>query len=71
MKVNVKNYQPNEIIRFIREWAELSQEDFGKSVNRTANIISDYERGIIHCSFNRFLKMCKEHNVEVIIHKNN
>lgn len=67
MKAN--NYKPKEIIKFIREWTELTQNDFAKSIRRSKKTIEGYEYGTINVSLATFLKICKTHDVEVIIRK--
>ena len=67
MKAN--DYQPKEIIKFIREWTKLTQSDFAKSIQRSKKTIEGYEYGTINISFAIFFKICKKHNIEVIIHK--
>ena len=55
MKIIANNYTPKEIIRIIREWTELSQEEFGKTIHRSQRGIQSFELG--ERSYNlRFLK---------------
>ena len=69
MQIKANNYKPKEIVKFIREWTELTQNDFAKSINRSRKTIEGYEYGTINVSLATFLKMCKEHNIEVIVRK--
>ena len=32
MKLNANKYEPNEIVRIVREWTNLSQENFAKEI---------------------------------------
>ncbi len=69
MEMKANDYKPKEIIKFIREWTELTQNDFAKSIRRSKKTIEGYEYGTINVSLATFLKICKTHDVEVIIRK--
>ena len=38
-------YEAKEIIKIIREWSELTQEEFGKKIHRSKDSIQSYELG--------------------------
>ena len=69
MKIKANNYQAKEVVRIIREWTELTQKDFGKSINRSERSWRMLENGERSCTLSTFLKICNEHNIEVIIRK--
>lgn len=69
MKINANNYEAKDIVKFIREWTELNQRDFGKTINRSRDSINNIENGRNRMYLNDFLEMCKTHNVNVIIEK--
>lgn len=69
MQIKATDYKPKEIVRFIREWTELTQNDFAKTIHRSGKTVADYEYGRINISLTIFLQMCKAHDVEVIIRK--
>lgn len=69
MQLKANDYKPKEIVKFIREWTDLTQNDFAKSINRSRKTIEGYEYGTVNVSLATFLKMCKEHNIEVIVRK--
>ena len=71
MQLKANDYKPKEIIRIIREWTELTQQDFAKSINRSSKTIEGYEYGKINYNFDTFMKICKKHGIEIIIKKNN
>ena len=58
-----------ESIKIIREWTELTQQDFAKSINRSSKTIEGYEYGKINYNFDTFMKICKKHGIEIIIKK--
>ena len=69
MQMKVNDYKPKEIVKFIREWTELTQDEFAKSIHKSKTTLQDYEYGRANISLSAFLKMCKTHDVEIIIRK--
>ncbi len=69
MQLKANNYEPKEIIKIIREWTELTQADFAKTINRSKKTVEAYEYGKANYSFDMFLKICKLHDIEIIIRK--
>ncbi len=63
------DYKSNEIIKIIREWTELTQRDFAKTIDRSPKTYQDYEYGRINVSLEMFLKICKVHGIDVIVRK--
>ena len=39
MKLNMKYYSKGEMIKIIREWANLTQEDFDKCISKSKRTI--------------------------------
>jgi len=69
MQIKANDYKPKEIIKFIREWSELTQDEFAKSIHRSRKTIEGYEYGTINVSLATLLKICKANDVEIIIRK--
>ena len=69
MQMKANDYKPKEIVRFIREWTELTQSDFAKSIQKSKKTLQDYEYGRSNISLSVFLRMCRAHDIEVIIRK--
>ena len=69
MKLIANNYEAKEIIRIIREWSELTQEEFGKKINRSRDSIQSYELGRCKLSLNKFLELAKKENLIITIEK--
>lgn len=69
MQFKANDYKPKEIVKLVREWSELTQNDFAESIHRSRKTIEGYEYGTINVSLATFLKMCKAHNIEVIVRK--
>lgn len=45
MKIKANNYKAGEIIKIIREWTEMSQTEFAKSIKRSRDSINNIENG--------------------------
>lgn len=69
MKLIANDYEPNDIFRIIREWTELTQKDFAKTINRSTRSVQDYEAGITKYSINMLLDIAKKHNLKITIEK--
>ncbi len=69
MKLKANDYKPNEIVKIIREWTELNQKNFGKSINKSYGSIKKYEQGERNFSFETFMTICKVHNIKVTLEK--
>ena len=69
MKIKANNYQAKEVVRIIREWTELTQKEFGKTISRTRDSINNIENGRNRMFLNDFIDMCKKHNIDIIIEK--
>lgn len=69
MRINANDYQAKDIVRIIREWTELNQKEFGKTISRSRDSINNIENGRNRMYLNDFLEMCKKHNVKITIEK--
>ncbi len=69
MKIVANNYQVQDVMRIIREWTELTQKEFAKSVNRSRDGIQKYESGKRKITFETFMMFCRKHNIKVTIEK--
>lgn len=69
MRLNFNDYEPKEVIRIIREWTGLTQEEFAKSINKKKRTIQDYEAGKCRYYTETLKQICKIHNIEIIINK--
>ena len=69
MQLKAANYESKDIIKIIREWTELTQVDFAKSINRSRKTVEAYEYGKVKFSFEMFLNICKLYDIEVTIRK--
>ncbi len=69
MKLIMNNYTPPEIIKIIREWSELSQEDFGKTINRSRSSIQAFELGKRNCNLQTLIQIANAHDLVISIEK--
>ncbi len=69
MKIIANNYEAKDIIKFIRESTELTQNEFGKSINKSLRTIQDYESGRRRYNIETLLDIAKKHNITITIEK--
>lgn len=70
MKINFNKFEPNEVIRFIREATGLTQKEFGKSIGKKERTIQDYESGRRRYYTTTLKQICKVHKINIIITDN-
>lgn len=71
MKVNIKDYKPNEILKFIRQNANLTQEELAKKINKSKNWVKNNEQGLNRYYFEDLIKVANLCNVDIIIKSKN
>ncbi len=69
MRIKFNDYEPKDIIRFIRESTGLTQKEFGKSINKSERTIQDYESGRRRYYTETLHKICKIHDIKITIEK--
>ena len=69
MKIIANNYTPEQIIRIIREWTELSQRDFGKTIHRSESSIQAYELGNRNYNMQTLIQIANTHGITITIEK--
>ncbi len=69
MKVMFDEYEPKEVIRFIREWTGLTQKQFGDSIGKSERTIQDYESGRRRYYADTLKMVCKVHGIKITIEK--
>ena len=71
IKINKDNkYTNGEIIKIIREWTELSQKQFAKSINVSTQTIQSYETNRRVYNINTLKRIAEKHDLEIVIKKN-
>lgn len=69
MILNTDKYKPNEILRFMREAANLSQKEFAESVGKSKDWVRKNEYGITNYYFKDLIKIANTHGFEIKIIK--
>ncbi len=70
MKLIANNYEPKEVFKIIREWSELTQEEFAKELGyKNYHTIKQIERGVNNFTFQTLMKIAKKHNLVITIEK--
>jgi len=69
MKIIANDYTPQEIIRIIREWTELTQKEFGKTVHRSERGIQAFELGKRSYNMQTLLQIANAHGLTITIEK--
>lgn len=69
MRIKFDDYEPKDVIRIIREWTELTQKEFGKSINKSERTIQDYEGGQRCYNIQTLKLIVKVHQLKITIEK--
>ncbi len=69
MKIIANDYKATLIIKTIRDWTELNQTEFGKTINRSRDSINNIENGRNRMYLNDFIEMCNKHNIKITLEK--
>ena len=69
MKINGLDYNSKELFKIIREWTELTQEEFAKKINVSKGTVQNYEQGKRNYTFKTLMEICKKNNINVIFEK--
>lgn len=69
MKINVNDYSPQGLIKIVREWTELNQSDFGKTIGKSHGAIKKYESGERNFTFETLMDICKKHGIKITFEK--
>ena len=69
MKIIANDYEPKEIIRVIREWSELTQKEFGKTIHRSEKGIQAFELGTRNYDIRTLIQIAKVHGLKITIEK--
>lgn len=67
MKINAYDYKANELLKFIKQYLNLTQEDFSKEIGISKSSIEKYEPGTVNYPFELLIKIAKIYNSEIII----
>ena len=68
MKINANEYSAAEVMKFVREWTELTQKQFAQSIGRSEAMIQTYEQGTRNYTFETLLE-AQTHHIRITIEK--
>ncbi len=69
VKIIANDYAPKEIIRVIREWTELTQKEFGKTIHRSEKGIQAFELGARNYDVKTLIQIANVHGLKITIEK--
>ena len=69
MKIKANDYTKGEIIKILREWTGLTQEQFGKSIGKSAPSIQAYELDKVNYGIETLLQIAKKYCITITIEK--
>lgn len=67
MQLNSKDYKPNELLKFIRQYTNLNQKEFSKSIGKSLDWQRSNEIGRANYYFKDLLTIIEKYNLELII----
>lgn len=67
MEIKANNYRANEILRFIRQNSNMTQEQLAKAIGKSKNWVKNNEQGLNRYFFEDLMKVANICNVEIII----
>lgn len=67
MEIKANNYRANEILRFIRQNSNLTQEELANKIGKSKNWVKNNEQGLNRYFFEDLMKVANICNVEIII----
>ena len=67
MEIKASNYKPNEILKFIRQNANITQATLAEKLGKSKNWVKNNEQGLNRYFFEDLIKIANICNVEIII----
>ena len=67
MEIKVCNYKPNEILKFVRQNSNITQEELAKKIGKSKNWVKNNEQGINRYFFEDLIKVADICDVDIII----
>ena len=69
MRIVVNDHTSQKLAKLLREATDLTQKEFGKTINRSERSIRFIESGERHFMVETLLTIVKKHNLKIIIEK--
>lgn len=67
MEIKANNYKPNDILKFIRQNANLTQEKLANKLGKSKNWVKNNEQGLNRYFFEDLMKIADICDVDIII----
>ncbi len=67
MEIKANNYKPNDILKFIRQNANLTQEKLANKLGKSKNWVKNNEQGLNRYFFEDLMKIAEICGVDIII----
>ncbi len=65
MKIIANDYESKDVIKILREWTNLKQPEFGKSIGFSGMTIQSYERGTRKYTFDTLIRIAKNMDIKL------
>jgi len=69
MRIKASEYKANEIIKIIREWTNLTQQQFGETIHHSKHTIQSMELGRNSTYLHTLLEIADIHGIDITIEK--
>ena len=69
MELKCNDYNPNDILKFMRQATDLTQKEFAKTINKSKDWCQSNELGRSNYLFKDLLELANKNNFEIIIKK--
>lgn len=69
MIIKATDYTPNEIVKIVREWTGLTQQQFGESIHRSRHTVQSMELGRSNIYLHTLLDIASKHGLVITIEK--
>lgn len=69
MRVVANDFTAPEIMKFIRQWTEMTQVEFADTIDRRVGVVRSYEQGTRHYTFETLLEIAEKHDLRIVIEK--
>ena len=69
MKLTINDYNRGDIIKIVREWTELTQQEFANRIGKSKRSIEQYEAGQVNYGIDIIMKIAKEFKINITFEK--
>ena len=71
MEIKARDYKPNEILKFIRQYTNKTQDEFAKCAKKSKSWVKHNEQGLTRYYFEDLIQIANECDIEIIIKSKN